>query len=166
VARNQGVYLTTTDDGAGALDNIIPMTADYAYPGDFPGYVGMEGIHRPTQAYIPGGGPAGRMFVPNGFADSVATDTPTGNIDYESWGEMGEVDRNAYSIYGPVEPNIVENFGLYGEVLPGQRRPEYANGPVGAYDHGSYTSMQIAQQMADVAYNEASIMSLLVGAVQ
>lgn len=146
-----GIYLETTDT-LEALSDIIPMTADLQYPGHFPGYVGTEQTHRPTQAYIPTDMPV-----------SVAMDTPNGHIDYSSWGEMGEVDRNAYSIIGPVEPNLVENFALMGQVLPGQRRPEYGNGPVGAYDHAEYTSMSLMQQMADVAYNESSLVDLLMG---
>lgn len=152
-AVGNGFMLVTTDDME-ALSDIIPMTAEYAYVGDFPGYVGREAIHRPTQAFIP---PRTEYAPPN------ATDNQGGHIDYTSWGEMGEVDRNAYSIYGPVEPNSVENFALMGQVLPGQRRPEYGDGPVGAYDHATYTSLQIAQQMADVAYNEAAISDVLLG---
>lgn len=148
-----GIYLDTTDQNE-ALSDIIPMTADLQYPGHFPGYVGVEETHHPTQAYIPTDMPV-----------TVAFDTPSGHIDYSSWGENGEVDRNAYSIGGPVEPNLVENHELYGQVLPGQRRPEYSDGPVGAYDHGAYTTAQIAQQMADVAYNEASVLDVLMGGV-
>jgi len=149
-----GIYLETTDT-LEALSDIIPLTADLQYPGHFPGYVGTEQTHRPTQAFIPHDMPA-----------AIATDTPTGHIDYTSWGWMGEVDRNAYSIIGPVEPNLVENFSLMGQVLPGQRRPEYGNGPVGSYDHAEYTAMSVMQQMADVAYNESSLMDLLIGANQ
>jgi hypothetical protein len=148
-----GAYLVTTDQDE-ALSDVIPMTADLRYPGEFPGYVGAEDIHRPTQA-----------FIPSVFPASIPWDTPTGNIDYTSWGTMGEVDRNAYSILGPVEPNSVENFQLFGQVLPGQRRPEYGDGVVGQYDHGAYTALSVAQQMATTAYDEASLVSLLLTGV-
>lgn len=148
-----GAYLVTTDQGE-ALSDIIPMTADLQYPAEFPGYVGLEAIHRPTQAYHPTGIPL-----------SDPTDNMGRNIDYTSYGEMGEVDRNAYSIYGPVEPGLVENFQLMGTVLPGQRQPEYGDGVVGQYDHGAYTALSLAQQMSDTAYDEASLVSLLLTGV-
>lgn len=144
-----GAYLVTTDQDE-ALGDIIPMTADYMYPEGYPGYVGSEEIHRPTQAYHPHDLPL-----------TDATDAAGRHIDYISDGEMGEVDRNAYSIKGPVEPNLVENFNLMGSVLPGQRQPEYGQGPVGSYDHAMYTSLSLMQQMADTAYDESSLVSLL-----
>ena len=147
-----GVLLVTTDQQE-ALSDIIPMTADLAYPGHFPS-IGIEQNHQPAQAY-----------ELHGVGVSSAMDTPQGNIDYTSWGNMGDVDRFEYSTPGPVDPNTVENFHLAGQVLPGQRRPEYGDGPVGAYDHGAYTTAQIAQQMADKAYDEASILSMLMGGV-
>ena len=62
---------------------------------------------------------------------------------------------------GPVEPGLVEDFKLYGNVLPGQRRPEYGDGPVAQYDHASYTAMQIVQQMSPEAYAEEAIANLV-----
>jgi hypothetical protein len=142
------IWLET--DPNGDLSDIIPLTADNAYPGFFPGYVGVEGENSFTDAYHPTDLPV-----------SNAADNQGRNIDYELYGEHGEVNRNAYSIYGPVEPNLVEDFQLYGEVGKFPRAPEWAFGPVGAYDHAGYTAMQVMQQMSPEAYTEASLMSLL-----
>lgn len=146
----QQYYLTATvsDD----LENVIPMTGNDMYPADFPGYVGVSYDNLPTDAFIPHG-----MPVP----DSM--DAAGQHIDYTSYGEPGEVNRNSYAIGGPVEPNLVENFELFGQVLPGQRRPEYGDGPVSEYDHNAYTALQVAQQMAPEAYAEQAIVDLLYG---
>lgn len=144
------MYLTATvgDD----LENIIPLTGNDQYPGAYPGYVGFSLDNLPTDAFIPH-----NMVVPNSM------DAAGQHIDYTSYGEMGEVNRNSYAIGGPVEPNLVENFELFGQVLPGQRRPEYGDGPVSEYDHNAYTALQVAQQMAPEVYAEQSIVDLLYG---
>lgn len=143
-------WLSNPTDVNDTVDDIVPMTADNAYPEFFPGYVGMEGEHNPNESYL-GTLPASQSMDANGNAF----------VDRVSFGEMGEVDRNAYSIYGPVDPGLVENFELTGEVSAYHRPLDFASGPVGAYDHASYTSMQIAQQMSPESYTEASLVSLL-----
>lgn len=132
------------------VSDIVPVTADNAYPFDFPGYVGMEAENHETDAYL-GVLAASQSMDANGNS----------HIDRWSYGEQGQVNRNAYSIFGPVEPGLVENFQLYGEVSDYTRPLEWAYGEVGSYDHASYTALQIAQQMGPEAYSEASIVQLL-----
>jgi hypothetical protein len=50
---------------------------------------------------------------------------------------------------------------LTGQVSNYKRPEEYGFGPVGAYDHASYTALQISQQMSPEAYTEESLISLL-----
>lgn len=152
MATKQDYYLTT-DLEYGDVGDIIPATLNDDAPWGWPGYVGESAENLPTDAFL-GGLP---------FADG--TDAQGRNIDYQSFGEMGEVNRNSYAIGGPVEPNLVEDFQLYGNVAPGQRRPEYGDGPVGGYDHLSYTAMQVMQQMSPYAYDNESLASLLTGAI-
>jgi len=148
----QRYYLETsvTDD----LGDIIPLTGNDLYPFDFPGYAGMSSENLTVDAFIPRDP---RLVVPNSM------DAQGQHIDYTSYGESGQVNRNSYAILGPVEPNSVEDFQLYGDVAAGQRRIEHGVGPVGAYDHGDYTSLQVAQQMALEATDEESLISLLTG---
>lgn len=146
----QPAYLTA--DAGDVLDNVIPLTGNDLYPAEFPGYVGWSADNLPTDAYIP-----------HGFAVPDSMDAQGSHIDYTSYGEPGEVNRNSYAIGGPVEPNLVEDFQLYGNVLPGQRRIEYGEGPVAQYDHNAYTALQIAQQMSPEAYAEQSIADLVMG---
>lgn len=145
----QAYYLTTEvgDD----LEDIIPDTGNDIYPAFFPGYVGISAENLPCDA-----------FIPNFLGKPESMDSHgTSHIAYDEYGEQGEVNRNSYAIGGPVEPNLVENFELYGHVLAGQRMPEWGVGPVGAYDHGEYTALQVAQQMSPEAYAEAALKSLL-----
>lgn len=144
----QAYYLTTTvgDD----LENIIPMTGNDVYPLGYPGYVGVSADNLPCDAFTP-------AFLP--MPDSM--DAAGKHIDYTSYGEPGEVNRNSYSIFGPVEPNSVEDFQLYGNVLAGQRRPEHGVGPVAQYDHNAYTAMQVMQQMSPEAYAEEAIANIV-----
>lgn len=144
----QAYYLDTTvgDD----LENVIPMTANDLYPAFFPGYVGQSADNLPCDA-----------FTPHDLGKPESMDAQGQHINYDMHGEMGEVNRNSYAILGPVEPNLVEDFQLYGNVAAGQRRPEYGVGPVGQYDHGEYTMLQVAQQMSPEAYAEQSLISLL-----
>lgn len=147
----QQYYLTATTDDV--LDDIIPMTGNDMYPGAFPGYVGMSADNLTVDG-----------FIPTCFAATDGTDAAGRNVDYDSHGESGEVNRNSYSIGGPVEPNLVEDFQLYGDVLGSQRRPEYGTGPVAQYDHNAYTALQIAQQMSPEAYADEAIALLVTGA--
>lgn len=144
-------YYLTPEVGEDVSD-IVPITANDMYPNEFPGYVGVSLENLPSDAFIPH-----NLYVP----DSM--DAAGQHIDYTSYGESGEVNRNSYAIGGPVEPNLVENFALTGSVLPGQRRPEYSDGHVSEYDHNAYTALQIAQQMAPEAYAEQSIANLVMG---
>lgn len=138
-----------TDVSDEVVEDIVPTTAEDEYPQFFPGYVGVSADNSFTDAR-PGG-----LFMAD-YEDAQGR-----NIDRESHGEMGEVNRNAYSIYGPVEPNSVENFALMGQVSNYRRPAESGNGPVGRYDHAGYTAAQIVQQMSPEAYTEASLISLL-----
>jgi hypothetical protein len=151
MATAQDWYLTT--NVADDLENIIPDTLNDVAPWGWPGYVGVSAENLATDA-----------FIPHFLAASEGADAMGRNIDYQSYGESGEVNRNSYAIGGPVEPNMVEDFQLYGNVADGQRRPEYGAGPVGAYDHLSYTAMQVMQQMAPYAYDQEALASLLSGA--
>lgn len=145
----QAYYLTA--DISDVLDDIIPLTGNDIYPEFFPGYVGVSAENLPCDAFIP-------HFLGKPQSMDVNGDA---HIAYDEYGEQGEVNRNSYAIGGPVEPNLVENFELYGHVAAGQRMPEYGVGPVGAYDHGEYTALQVAQQMSPEAYAEAALLSLL-----
>ena len=145
----QAYYLTT--EVGEDLGDIIPLTANDVYPEFFPGYVGLSAENLPCDAFTPSFLGATESMDVNGNA----------HIAYDEFGEPGEVNRNSYAIGGPVEPNLVENFELYGHVAAGQRMPEYGVGPVGAYDHGEYTALQVAQQMSPEAYAEAALLSLL-----
>lgn len=148
----QQYYLVA--DTTDVLDDIIPLTANDLYPIGFPGYVGMSAENLTVDAFIPRDP---LLAVPNSM------DAQGMHIDYTSFGDSGEVNRNSYAILGPVEPNSVEDFQLYGNVAPGQRRIENGVGPVGAYDHGDYTGLQLAQQMSAEAYDNESLVSLLTG---
>lgn len=139
-----------TDTSYGDVSDIVPTTAEDLYPDVWPGYVGLEGQNSFVNAYHP-----------DDFGVSNSTDNQGGFIDRTTYGEMGEVNRNAYSVYGPVEPNLVEDFQLYGDVDRYVRPLESGVGPVGAYDHAGYTAMQVMQQMSPESYTEASLMSLL-----
>lgn len=143
-------YYLTADIGD-VLDDIIPDTMNDTVPMGWPGYVGISAENNVNEAFLSG------LPMPNSM------DAQGEHIDYTSYGDAGYVNRNAYSILGPVEPNQVEDFQLYGSVAAGQRRPEYSQGPVGSYDHGDYTLLQVAQQMEAEAYSEQAIISLLTG---
>lgn len=150
MATQQRYYLVA--DTNDVLDDVIPLTMNDATPVDWPGYVGSSAENLASDA-----------FTPHFLSPSESMDAQGRHIDYDSWGESGEVNRNSYASMGPVEPGLVEDFQLYGNVAASQRRPEYGIGPVGAYDHIDYTAMQVAQQMAAEAYSEESIVSLLYG---
>lgn len=143
-----------TDTSYGDVNDIVPTTAEDMYPNVWPGYAGFEGQSNFVNAYHPGE-----------FGDANSKDAQGQNIDRTTYGEMGEVNRNAYSIFGPVDPGLVEDFELYGEVNEYRRPLESGAGPVGAYDHGDYTAMQVMQQMSPEAYTEESLMSLLTAGV-
>jgi len=127
----------------GQVEDVIPMSGGEAYPSGFPA-IGEWELHPAPMGHL------GNMVVQS--RDPV--------IDRISEGQNGEVDRNSYG-FGPTDPKTVENFDLYGQVLIGQRRPEYGSGPVGQTDHGAYTTMQVMQQVQTYAYDEASLLSLL-----
>jgi hypothetical protein len=148
VTSQQAYYLVA--DAGDVLDDIIPMTMNDTTPMEWPGYVGYSVDSGVTDGFTP-------HFLP--MPNSM--DAAGSPIDYTTYGEPGEVNRNAYSMLGPVEPNLVEDFQLYGNVAAGQRRPEYSQGSVGDYDHADYTMLQIAQQMEREAYPEEAIISLL-----
>lgn len=143
-----------TDTDYGDIADIVPTTAEDMYPTPWPGYVGFEGQSNFTNAYHP-----------DEFGVSNSTDNQGGYIDRTTYGEMGEVNRNSYSIFGPVEPSLVEDFELYGEVSDYKRPFESAYGPVGAYDHGDYTAQQVIQQMSPEAYTEESLVDILTAGV-
>lgn len=140
-------FVTDTHDEV--VEDIVPTTADGAYPGAFPSYVGIE---------------ADNNSATDRFDLSVSEwpEASTGAfVDRSIGAEMGAVNTNPYSIYGPVSPNSVENFDLLGTVINNPRQAEYANGHVGDLDYMSYTAQQLAAQQSPEANADEVLAQLL-----